>query len=241
MRPGTVALAGAGLLAGAHAGPSVASLGQWLPVRESPGAWCTWRGPRHDTVALTFDDGPDPDTTWPIVERLDDLDVRASFFVLGPAAERHPDVVAALVARGHTVGVHGYDHVHHLVRPPGWIARDTARAAQSVGTASGGPVRWYRPPYGQVATASALSARRLGMRTVLWSDWGREWATSRATDVVDRVLAGVGPGAIVLLHDSDDTSPPGTARLVLDALGPLVAELRRRGLTPVTLDEMLGP
>ena len=78
------------------------------------------------------------------------------------------------------------------------------------------------------------------MRTVLWSAWGREWATSDVTDVVDRVLSGVGPGAIVLLHDSDDTSPPGTARLVLDALGPLVAELRRRGLAPVTLDEMLG-
>ena len=241
VRPVTAALAGAGILTGAHAGPSVASLGQWLPVRAIPGGWCTWRGPRRDTVALTFDDGPDPDTTWPIVERLDELEVRASFFVRGPAAERHPDVVAALVARGHTVAVHGYDHVHHLVRPPGWIARDTALAALAVGTASGGPLRWYRPPYGQMATASARSARRHGMRTVLWSAWGREWATSDAGDVVARVLSGVGPGAIVLLHDSDDTCPPGTARLVLDALGPLVTELRGRGLGPVTLDEMLGP
>lgn len=241
MRPAAAALVGAGLVAVVHAAPSVASLGQWLPVRTTPGGWCTWRGPRRDVVALTFDDGPDPTTTAPILDRLDELDVPASFFVLGAAAEHHPEVVRAVVERGHTLGLHGYLHQHHLLRSPGWIERDVARAAQVVGGVTGRPLKWFRPPYGQIAGASAGAARRHGLRTVLWSAWGREWTAPGSTDVVRRVLAGVEPGAIVLLHDSDATSPTGTARRVLEALEPLVAELRGRGLDLVTLDDLLAP
>ena len=234
-------LAGVALLAGAHAVPSVASLGQWLPVREAPGAWCTWRGPRARTVALTFDDGPDPTTTGPILDRLADLDVPASFFVLGEAAARHPDQVREIVERGHSLGLHGHRHEHHLARSPWWIGRDLARAAEVVGRVTRRPVRWFRPPYGQISGGTALAARRLELRTVLWSAWGREWAASSPDEVVHRVLGGVEPGAIVLLHDSDATSPDGTADLVLDALEPLVVGLRSRGLGLVTLDDLLAP
>jgi peptidoglycan/xylan/chitin deacetylase (PgdA/CDA1 family) len=229
-----------GLAALAHAAPSTAVLAQWLPVRQAAGGWCTWRGPAHDQVALTFDDGPDPVTTGPLLDRLDELGVRGSFFVVGEAAGRHPDMVREIGRRGHTIGVHGHHHRHHLARTPRWTARDLAEAVRAVTELAPAPVRWFRPPYGQLAAASLWSAHRMGLRTVLWSAWGREWTTPDASEVVDRVLGQVEPGGTVLLHDSDATSPPGTAQVVLDALAPLVDGLHRRGLGTATLDELLG-
>lgn len=226
----------AGITALAQAAPSVASLGQWVPLRR----WgrCRWRGsgPR---VAFTFDDGPSPADTPPVLDRLDELDVRATFFCLGEAAARHLDLVAEIARRGHAVATHGHRHRHHLGATPWWIDADLGRALDTLAAAGVYP-RWFRPPYGQVSTGTVLAARRRGLRVALWSTWGREWDEPDAAAVADRVRRGLGPGAVILLHDSDVTSPPGSARRALDALGPLVEASRAAGLAPVTLDELMG-
>jgi peptidoglycan/xylan/chitin deacetylase (PgdA/CDA1 family) len=220
--------------------PSLVALGQWGSVRVLPGELCRWQGPRFPPhVALTFDDGPDPEGTPRVLDVLDDLGLRATFFVLGEQARKRADLVEEVARRGHQLATHGQEHSHHLSRSPAWIRRDLQHARDTM-AAIGYPVSWFRPPYGQATGSTLVLARATGLRTVLWSAWGREWLSSEPREVAARVSRRLRPGAIVLLHDSDGFGPPGMWRVVLDAL-PLVAEeLQRRHLSAVTMDELVA-
>jgi peptidoglycan/xylan/chitin deacetylase (PgdA/CDA1 family) len=221
--------------------PSVVSLGQWSGARTLPGRWCTWRAPvsAGPSVALTFDDGPSPEHTPALLDRLDRLGLRASFFATGRHVAFHPELVAEVVARGHTVGSHGWGHGHHLLHGPRWVGDEVARSVDAL-TAAGVTPRWYRPPYGQASGPSLLAARRHGLETVLWSAWGREWTGATPHEVAARVTAALAPGVVVLLHDSDAFSPPGSAAKAMAALGPIAEGLDRLGLRTATLDELMG-
>ena len=239
LRAARWALVPAGVVAAAQMVPSIVSLGQWLPVRALPGDWCRWRGPAEPRVALTFDDGPDPRTTPAVLDRLDELALTATFFCLGEHVDAHPGLVREVVARGHQVETHGYRHEHHFARRPGWVRADLERAIDALGAAGVRP-RWFRPPFGQATGPTLVEARRHGVRVVLWSAWGREWAERDAARVAGRVNAALAPGAIVLLHDADVGSPEGSSRRAVEALGPIAAELDRRRLDAVPLDRLVG-
>ena len=218
-------------------GPSTVALGQWAPFEALPGRLCRWRG-HGDGVALTFDDGPSPVATPAVLDRLDRLGLRATFFPLGSLVARDPDLMAEVVRRGHQVETHGHRHRHHLARSPRWVRRDLQAAAEAMAAVDVCP-RWYRPSYGQATGATLREARRHGWETVLWSAWGREWATDRADDVAARINRRLRPGAIVLLHDNDRFGRPGMWKTGLDALDAVADELDRRGLRAVTLQELV--
>jgi peptidoglycan/xylan/chitin deacetylase (PgdA/CDA1 family) len=218
--------------------PSVASLAQWTPLRALPAGACRWRGPASSKVALTFDDGPAPETV-ALLDRLDELELQATFFCLGTNVARHPEVVEEMIRRGHQVETHGHRHDHHLGRGPGWIGRDLDEAVDALARCGVEPT-WFRPPYGQLAGGTVLAARRRRLRLVLWSAWGREWAEPDAAAVAVRVRRALAPGAIVLLHDADTTSPAGSAERAREALGTIADDLADRGLRAVTLDELVA-
>ncbi|GIF47283.1 polysaccharide deacetylase [Asanoa ferruginea] len=191
---------------------------------------------RH--VALTFDDGPHPSSTPAFLELLDRLGVRATFFLLGEQAAAYPALARRIVVDGHEVALHGYRHRLLPTRSPSATRDDLHRGYASVATVTGVQPRWYRPPYGVLTPAAQAAAAELGMRPVLWTDWGRDW-TARATpgtvyDTVTRRLAG---GATVLLHDSDTQSAPGSWRATLGAVTPLAGACDRRGWTIGPLGE----
>lgn len=238
-RAGQVVAVAAGAGAIAQWVPSVASLGQWAPWGARGGTWCRWRG-TGPGVALTFDDGPDPVGTPAVLDALDRLGLNATFFCLGSQVDRFPDLVAAITSGGHEVASHGYRHAHHLWRSPRWIARDLDRSRDALKRVGVTP-RWFRPPYGQVSGPTMVATRSRGMQLVLWSAWGREWVAPDATTVASRVTAVLAPGSIVLLHDSDTMSPPGSAARALDALGPIAEALHQRNLRALGLDELIGP
>ncbi|MCL4422262.1 MAG: polysaccharide deacetylase family protein [Actinobacteria bacterium] len=219
--------------------PSTVILGQWGLWRSLPGDLCRWQGPPQAKVALTFDDGPHPEGTPAILDKLDELDLRATFFLVGECAQRWPDLARMVATRGHQVATHGYSHCHHLARSPLWVARDLS-AGQRVMGEIGLPVSWYRPSYGQVSGATLIAARALGLRTVLWSAWGREWTTRDPGQVSARIVRRLGEGSIVLLHDSDRFGPAGMWRTGLAALEEVASCLKNRGLQAVTLDDLIG-
>lgn len=234
-----VTAAAAAAAAGVQYLPAVSTLGAWTSLETLPGRLCRWRGPRWPgSVSLTFDDGPHPVGTPAVLDRLDALGLRGTFFCVGWRAERDPGAVAEIRRRGHVVGTHGYAHVHHLARGPRWVRRDLERADAAMAGAGMAP-RWFRPPYGQVTGATLGIARARGWETVLWSAWGREWATPDPAAVAARVTRRLRPGAVVLLHDSDAYGPQGTWRVVVEALGPIAEELDRREMRAVTLDELV--
>jgi peptidoglycan/xylan/chitin deacetylase (PgdA/CDA1 family) len=190
-------------------------------------------------VALTFDDGPDPRTTPLVLDRLDQLSLHATFFCLGQQVASHPEMVSEIRHRGHQVETHGFRHEHHFLRTPRWVRADLDSAIDALDHVGIHP-RWFRPPFGQTTGATMVEARRHNLRLVLWSAWGREWDEPDSISVARRVRAGIGPGGIVLLHDADVQSPPGSSRRAIEALGPIADHLHRQGLAAVTLDELVG-
>ncbi|MFN2539460.1 MAG: polysaccharide deacetylase family protein [Mycobacteriales bacterium] len=187
---------------------------------------------RPGHVALTFDDGPDAQSTPRFLDRLAELDVKATFFLLGEMCLRYPDVARRIVAEGHEVAVHSWDHRNHLRNLPGRRTADQlARTADLIELQTGVRPEYFRPPYGALTAADVVVAKQLGLRTVLWTAWGQDWQRDlKASDIVDEVLRGRLDGGTVLLHDSDCTSEPGSWRATLAALPLLVDALHQRDL-----------
>lgn len=157
--------------------------------------------------------------------------VRATFFVLGAALARHREVGRAVCDAGHELAVHGWDHRWLLGQPFPTVRNELARAHELVAEVAGAAPLWFRPAYGVLTGDAALAARRLGMRPVLWTVWGRDWtAGATARSVLDAVAPGLRGGATVLLHDADHASASGAWRSTVAALPPIVDLARARGL-----------
>jgi peptidoglycan/xylan/chitin deacetylase (PgdA/CDA1 family) len=231
VRPALGAAAGAAAVAAWHAAPALTARG---PLRARVGG----RG-RPGGVALTFDDGPHPEGTPAVLDRLAALGWTATFFLLGREVRRHPEIAAAVVAAGHEVAVHGDEHRNHLAHGPGWVAADLDRALAAIGGATGVRPRWFRPPYGVLTAGTLRAARRRSLTPVLWTAWGRDWEPSTPERVVGTLRPGLRPGATLLLHDGAGTGVPGAWRTTAEALPLLDAELRRVGLAVRPLREHL--
>jgi len=220
--------------AACHLGPAAT----WLPgVRRVFSPSLDGRGdPGH--VALTFDDGPDPGSTPHFLRELDRLGARATFFVLGSQLERYPDVGRRIVAEGHELAVHGWQHERFWRPRPQSDVQDLARAVDAVERTAGERPRWYRPPYGVLTATRWRAARRLGLQPVLWTAWGRDWTSwADAESVLLELAERLCGGATVLLHDTDRSSAPGAWHAALDALPHLVMRCRAEGLSVGPLAE----
>jgi peptidoglycan/xylan/chitin deacetylase (PgdA/CDA1 family) len=184
---------------------------------------------RH--IALTYDDGPDHASTPAFLDLLEAYDVRATFFLLGAHVAEHRGLVEDMVARGHELGVHGWDHQCLAWKRPGTLVGELLRARDVVGEIIGRSPRWYRPPYGVLTAEGLFAAARADLRVVLWSAWGRDWERAvTAEQVAHRVNRTLRPGGTVLLHDTDRTSAPGSWRATLGASRLLLEDWGHRDL-----------
>jgi peptidoglycan/xylan/chitin deacetylase (PgdA/CDA1 family) len=221
-----VPVAAGAAVAAAQAGPGITGL---RPVR-ALFPRLAGEGDRGH-VALTFDDGPDPASTPGFADLLADRGVSATFFLLGQMVAQAPGLAADLAAAGHEIGVHGWAHRYLTLRGPRAAAADLRRATEVIASATGTRPRLFRPPFGVLSGPALAAARGLGLTPVLWGTWGREWAPGATPASVYASLAvGLHGGVTVLLHDSDCTSPPGSARAALGALPRLLDECADRGL-----------
>lgn len=150
-------------------------------------------------IALTFDDGPDPEWTPQVLDALAASGMRATFFLVGERAARHPELVARVVAEGHEAGSHSWDHPSLPELAPAAAAEQIARTKAALGAHGAGLLR---PPYGHQSLATWRLARAEGYRVVMWNVAAGDWRADDGATLAERVLAAAGPGAIVLLHDS---------------------------------------
>lgn len=222
-------LAGAlGTLAAAHAVPATTTLG---PMRKRlfPGLS---GGGDSGHVALTFDDGPDPESTPRFLPVLAGLQVSSTFFLLGEMLASAPDIGRQLVAEGHEVAVHGWTHRNMLLHSPSSAYDGLARTRDLIERTTGSRPRYFRPPYGVLSAAALIAARRAGLQTVLWTGWGEDWtARATASSVLDTLAPDIRGGATLLLHDSDCTSADGAWHSALGAVPLVVDRCRAMDLT----------
>jgi peptidoglycan-N-acetylglucosamine deacetylase len=184
--------------------------------------------------ALTFDDGPHSQGTPAVLEILAAAGVTAMFFLVGEQVRRNPGLASEIVAAGHDVGLHCDRHRNLLRLGPQQVRSDLARAQETIETATGRPICLYRPPYGILNAAALRIARTNGWRTLMWSHWGRDWrARATAESIAAEVVAGVKEGSVLLLHDADEYSAPGSWRNTVAALPRVLDTLAARGLEPV--------
>ena len=191
--------------------------------------------PPRATLALTFDDGPDPDWTPRVLDALAEADARATFFVLTPRAAAHPRLVARMLDEGHAIGVHAHEHVRHTDLDAQAGAADLGRALRILDDLGADPVLW-RTPWGVEAAWTAGLARARGLRLVHWTADTHDWRGDEAAAMLDAIRDDVRAGAVVLAHDG---LGPGARRddcaQTVALIGPLVALGRERGLAPEAL------
>ena len=150
-------------------------------------------------AALTFDDGPDPTCTPQLLDLLARHGAKATFFMVGARAKAHPDLVARVAAEGHDIGNHSWDHPALSLLSKADFEDQITRTRTVL--APHGQVL-MRPPYGLQSLRSFLQARRLGYRVVCWNGVGIDWLGDHAATLAQRMLDPLGPGSILLLHDS---------------------------------------
>ena len=189
-------------------------------------------------VALTFDDGPDPEATPRLLELLAAGGVRATFFLIGDRAARYPDVVRAMVAQGHEVGNHTWHHRNAWFLSPRRTADEILGGARVLADITGTAPSLYRPPWGIVNAAGLQVARAFGLTTVLWSlqpEGLRPRSPAEQLRYCRRRLHG---GAILDLHDAPGL--PGAPERLLGLVPGLLALLAERGLSAVPVSALLG-
>lgn len=187
-------------------------------------------------MALTFDDGPHPQGTPEVLEILREVGAPATFFLVGEQVVRRPSLAAEIVAAGHRVELHCHRHRNLLRLTPRQFLEDAERAKAAIEEASGQAISDFRPPYGIFSGSTLRAVRRRGWRPVLWSLWGRDWARRATADsITKRSTAGARAGDILLLHDADYYSAPGSWVRTVAALPSILEELDNRGLKPISL------
>lgn len=187
-------------------------------------------------MALTFDDGPHPRGTPAVLEALAAAGARATFFLIGEQVRRSPALAREIVAAGHAVALHGDRHRLQLCVAPGALAEDLDRGHAAIAEATGVAPRLYRPPFGIFSPAGLAIVRRRGWAPLLWSRWGHDWRLHRTpAQIVAELTGRLEAGDVLLLHDADDYSQPGSWQRTVAALPAVLAQIERRGLGTVAL------
>jgi peptidoglycan/xylan/chitin deacetylase (PgdA/CDA1 family) len=195
--------------------------------------------PGEPVIALTFDDGPDPVFTPRILDVLAAHRARATFFVLGERASRHPELIERMHREGHTVGTHTQ---HHRLRfhfgSPAYVQREIEDAIAVVAAVLPAPPVLFRPPQGLRTPCFASGWRRTrGLTCVMWSVRGLDSFATTPAAIVERVKKRLEPGAIVTLHDGTGLGGGTDREPTLAALTTLLAECEARGLRCVALSD----
>lgn len=180
-----------------------------------------WKVDSKSSVYLTFDDGPTPKITEQILDILDNYGAKATFFCLGNNAELYPELVEEIVARGHAVGNHSYNHTR------GWLTSTDNYMASAYRAGQFLPhTRLFRPPYGRITVSEVARMRSQGWRVVMWNsiseDYDHRVSPPRCARKVTRHLRA---GNIIVFHDSVKAS-----KNMLYSLPRVLEEIQKRGL-----------
>ena len=196
-----------------------------------------YRGTVAKELALTFDDGPEPGFTDKILRILKEQNVPATFFVEGRKAIKEPGLLKQMVAGGNEMGNHTYAHSRLTQNSDAQLLKELKLTAAAIKTATGRPVRFFRPPFGHLTGHTRRLIERSGYDLVMWSANGDDYykkgkGIRRAESIARRINSQVQGGNIILLHDDNQQT--------VAALPMIIKQLKARGFYFVTLAKFHG-
>lgn len=217
------------LLAGAGLWPRSKLLGpNWTSLPADAAA----RG----SVALTIDDGPDPEVTPRVLDLLDEHGAQATFFCIGERVGRYPELAREVSRRGHAIENHTHRHLKRFsILGPRAIADEIERAQHEIGRVTGQRPGFFRAPAGLRNPFLDPVLARLGLKLASWTRRGFDTLSREPRAVLQKLTRGLGSGDILLLHDGHAGRSPSGSLLILEVLPLLLAALAAAKLTPVTL------
>lgn len=184
-------------------------------------------------IALTFDDGPWPNTTGQVLDFLQKNNIKATFFVVGRQVQRYPQLVKRIVSEGHAIANHTWSHQYHRYNPGG-AANEIDKTAELIYKLTGIKTNLFRPPGGILNNGLAAYAQQQKYAVVMWSADSLDWRHNSSQALRDRILKEASAGGIVLMHDGG-----GNRAKTVQALPLVIAELKKRGYTFVTVPELM--
>jgi peptidoglycan/xylan/chitin deacetylase (PgdA/CDA1 family) len=186
---------------------------------------------RVKCIALTFDDGPMPDTAR-LLRILRRRGVRATFFLVGQMVDEHPELVRQELADGHELGDHSWNHANLPTLSAAGVRSQLSRTQEAVRRAAGVVPEVFRPPYGSTNARVAGIARQFKLPQILWEVDPLDWRDRNTATVQRRVIRGARRGDIVLMHDIHPTT--------VSAVPAILDRLSKEGFTFVTVSELFG-
>ncbi|NQV02327.1 MAG: polysaccharide deacetylase family protein [Bacteroidia bacterium] len=191
-----------------------------------------------NVVALTFDDGPLPSRTPMLLELLKKHDVKATFFMIGERIEQYPEIASQVVAEGHLIGNHSYNHPRMTFRTPVFIRNQITRTDSLIKLAGQAEIRFFRPPYLKkfIVLPLVLSSMNKTMVTGNINPPAEYTVPCNPRLVVDQVMEQIVPGSIIYLHDGFIIGDPDAgSHEFVEAVELIILSLRKAGYTFVTL------
>jgi peptidoglycan-N-acetylglucosamine deacetylase len=196
----------------------------------------TVNGQSAPTVALTIDDGPDPEVTPQALALLAEHGAAATFFCVGERVARHPQLARQIVEQGHTLGNHSLRHSHRFsLMGPRALTTEVLGAQQAIRNATGETAQFFRAPAGLRNVFLEPVLARVGLRLVSWTRRGFDTVSACPARVLARLTRGLAARDILLLHDGHAAHTPSGRPVVLEVLPQLLAALAAAQLTPVSL------
>ena len=197
---------------------------------------------RRGEIAITFDDGPDPEVTPRVLELLEARGCRATFFCIAQRAREHAALCREIARRGHAVENHSMAHSGMFpFLTLGGFRREIARAQSAIAEATGTLPRFFRPPAGFRNPMLDPVLHEAGLALVTWTRRGFDTRERDAARVVARLVRGLAAGDILLLHDGHAARTRGGVPVVLEALPRLLDAVEAAGLDPATLPRAIEP
>lgn len=192
-------------------------------------------------VALTFDDGPNPEYTPAILDALRDAGIHTTFFLVGEEVERYPDLARRIVEEGHEVGSHTYSHRNMMGLGPPHMEDEIVWAEEAIARACGEPPRLFRPPRGLYDERLIQALRARGYAMALWSISSMDWTEASEASMVHRLSRIVRNGDVILFHDSGGiVAGSGGSRInTVRALPHVISNLKDRGFGFATVSQLM--
>lgn len=190
-------------------------------------------------LALTYDDGPNDPYTWRMMEVLERQGVKATFFLLGRFVQQKPEIARALIAAGHAIGSHTWDHPNLIFASAAKLRSQLEQTRRAILDATGVEPTIFRPPFGGRRPGSLRVARELGLQPVMWNVSCYDWNAKSTGEIVTRAERQICGGNVILLHDGEYHRIGVDRSRSVEATDRILSRYKAEGYEFVTIPQMM--